>query len=319
MKCPSACRAWLLAIALVPGAVANAQSTWPDRPIQLIVPFPAGGGVDVIARPFAEQFGAILGQPVVVAPRDGASGTIGTAAVASAKPDGYTLAFTPNGPITIQPHVIPTLAYRFDSLVPVCQVFAVQYVLAVMPDSRFKSLADLVAAAKARPGDVKYGYGGIATNPHLAMSQLVLVAGVDMLAVPFRGDPQAILALRAGDVDAATMNIGGAKAQGLRILGTFAEVRQPEIPDVPTMKELGYPVVSSAFGGLFAPKGTPPEVARRIEGACRRIVEDERYRQTLRQLSQEPVYRNGADFAKVLADDFAIKGEVVRRAGIQSQ
>ena len=133
--------------------------------------------------------------------------------VASAKPDGYTLAFTPNGPVTIQPHVIPTLAYKLESFVPLCQIFAVQYVLAVKPDSPFRTLADLMSAAKAKPGQVKYGYGGIATNPHLAMSQLVLVANVDLLAVPFRGDPQAILALKAGDVDAATMNIGGAKAQ----------------------------------------------------------------------------------------------------------
>ena len=133
----------------------GAQPTWPERPVQLVVPFPAGGGVDVIARPFAEQFGALLGQPVVVAPRDGASGTIGMALVATAKPDGYTLAFTPNGPVTIQPHVIPTLAYKFEGLVPLCQIFAVQYVLAVKPDSPFRTLADLVGAAKSKPGTVK--------------------------------------------------------------------------------------------------------------------------------------------------------------------
>jgi len=308
----------LVALAALASGLAAAQTTWPDKPVQLVVPFPAGGGVDVIARPFAEQFGALLGQPVVVAPRDGASGTIGMSVVAAAKPDGYTLAFTPNGPVTIQPHVIPTLAYKLDGFVPLCQVFAVQYVLAVKPDSPFRTLADLMGAAKARPGQVKYGYGGIATNPHLAMSQLVLVANVDLLAVPFRGDPQAILALKAGDVDAATMNIGGAKAQGLRILGTFAEVRQPEIPDVPTMKELGYPVVSSAFGGLFGPKGLPPDVVRKVEGACEKVATDPRYQQKLRELSQEPVYRNGADFAKVLAEDLAAKGDVVKRAGIKA-
>ncbi|MBK7473475.1 MAG: hypothetical protein IPI73_25390 [Betaproteobacteria bacterium] len=97
----------------------------------MIVPFPAGGGVDVIARPFAEMFGALLQQPIVVMPRDGAAGTIGMGVVAAAKPDGYTLAFTPNGPVTVQPHVIPTLAYKMDSLQPLCQIFAVQYVLAV--------------------------------------------------------------------------------------------------------------------------------------------------------------------------------------------
>src|SRR3954453_14499157 len=111
----------LLIAGLITGTGA-AQSTWPERPIQLIVPFPAGGGVDVIARPFAEMLGELLHQPVVVIPRDGAAGTIGMNVVATAKPDGYTLAYTPNGPIPVQPQVIPTLPYRFDSFQPICQV-----------------------------------------------------------------------------------------------------------------------------------------------------------------------------------------------------
>ena len=306
----------LLAVASVTGAGAGAQA-WPERPIQLIVPFPAGGGVDVIARPFAEILGELLHQPVVVVPRDGAAGTIGTGVVAAAKPDGYTLAFTPNGPITVQPHVIPSLAYRFDSLQPLCQVFAVQYVLAVRPDSPYRTLHELLAAAKAQPGKVSYGFGGVATAPHLAIAQLANTAGVEMLSVPFRGDPQAILAIKGGEIDSATMNIGGAKAQGFRILATFAPERQPEIPDVPTVKELGYNVVNSAFGGLFAPKGLPPEIASKIDAACEKIVADDRYRRAVVQASQQPYYRKGADFAKVLADDYAIKGEVVKRANIK--
>ena len=297
---------------------AGAQTSFPDRPIQLIVPFPAGGGVDVIARPFAEIMGELLHQPAVVMPRDGAAGTIGAGVVAAARPDGYTLAFTPNGPITVQPHVIPTLAYRFEALQPICQVFAVQYVLAVRGDSPYKTLGDLIAAAKAKPGKVSYGFGGVATAPHLAISQLAIVAGVDMLAVPFRGDPQAILAIKGGEIDSATMNIGGAKAQGFRILATFAGERQPEIPDVPTVKELGYDVVNSAFGGVFAPRGVPADVAAKLEGACEKIVADERYRKAVVQASQQPVFRKGADFAKLLSDDYAIKGDIVKRANIKS-
>ena len=305
-------------IACAMSAGASAQTAWPERAIQLIVPFPAGGGVDVIARPFAEMLGELLRQPVVVIARDGAAGTIGAGAVAAARPDGYTLAFTPNGPITVQPHVIPTLAYRMDSLTPVCQVFAVQYVLAVRPDSPYRTLGELMAAAKAQPGKVSYGFGGVATAPHLAISQLTIAAQADMLSVPFRGDPQAILALKSGEIDAAMLNIGGMRAQGFRPLATFAEVRQAEIPDTPTVRELGYPVVSSAFGGVFAPKNLPAEIAKKIESACEKVVADERYRRAVRQASQVPVYRNGADFARALADDHAIKGDVVRRAGIKA-
>jgi tripartite-type tricarboxylate transporter receptor subunit TctC len=312
-------RVSLIIATLFVSVTAAAQAPWPERPVQLIVPFPAGGGVDVIARPFAELWSEILHQPVVVIPRDGAAGTIGAAAVAAAKPDGYTFAFTPNGPITVQPHVIPSLPYKHDDLAPVCQLFAVQYVLAVRADSPYKTLGDLVAAAKAKPGKLTYGFGGIATTPHLAISQLAIVASIDMLGVPFRGDPQAIVALRGGEIDSAMLNIGGAKAQGFRALATFAESRQGEIPDTPTVKELGYPVVGSAFGGLFAPKGLPTDIAKKVDSACAKIVADERFQKAVRQASQEPVYRNGADFARLLANDYAVKGDIVKRAGVKAQ
>jgi tripartite-type tricarboxylate transporter receptor subunit TctC len=309
----------VLAIAAVLSGPVFAQTAWPDRPVQLIVPFPAGGGVDIIARPFAEIWREHLNQPIVVVPRDGAAGTIGTAVVATAKPDGYTLAFTPNGPITVQPHVIATLPYKQDSLVPLCQIFAVQYVLVVRPDSAHKGLAELIAAAKAQPGKLAYGFGGIATAPHLAISQLLIVAEVDMLGVPYRGDPAAVVALRAGEIDSAMLNIGGATSQGFRILATFADERQVEIPDVPTVKELGFPVVSSAFGGLFAPKGLPDDIARKIETTCEKVATDERYRRAVRQASQQPVYRNAAAFQQMLAADYAIKGDIVKRAGVKGQ
>jgi tripartite-type tricarboxylate transporter receptor subunit TctC len=318
MSPPAILRVLLIVLSVL-GGPAIAQTSWPDRPIQLIVPFPAGGGVDVIARPFAELWREILQQPVVVVPRDGAAGTIGTAVVASAKPDGYTLAFTPNGPITVQPHVIPTLPYKTDSLVPLCQIFAVQYVLVVRPDSPYRSLGDLIAAAKAQPGKLSYGFGGIATAPHLAISQLTIVTDVDMLGVPYRGDPAAIVALRAGEIDSAMLNIGGGTSQGFRLLATFADKRQMEIPDTPTVKELGYPVVSSAFGGLFAPKGLPPDIAKKIETTCETVAMDERYRRAVRQASQEPVYRSAADFGQMLAADYAIKGDIVKRSRVKGQ
>ena len=298
--------------------LASAQAPWPDHPIQLIVPFPAGGGIDVIARPFAERLSELLHQPVVVVPRDGASGTIGMGVVASARPDGYTLAFTPSGPITIQPHVIASLAYKPENLLPLCQVFASEYVIAVRADSPYKSIDDLVKAAKAQPGKLTYGFGGIATSPHLAIAQFANAASVDMLGVPFRGDPAAILALRSGEIDSATLNIGLAKAQGFRALVTFAEKRQAEYPDVPTMKEIGYPIVSTAYGGLVGPKGIPAEAVKKIEAACQNAAHDERFTKAVRQASQEPVYRNSAEFAQVLARDSEVKREVIRKAGIKS-
>jgi len=310
--------ACLSIVALSYAPLAAAQGAYPDHAIQLIIPFPAGGGVDVIARPFAERFGEILKQPVVVIPRDGAAGTIGMGVVASAKPDGYTLAFSPVGPITIQPHVIPTLAYKAESLQPLCQLFASEYVFAVRADSPYKSLDEFVKAARAQPGKLTYGFGGVATSPHLAIAEFANAAKLDMLGVPFRGDPAAILALKSGEIDSATLNIGLAKAQGFRALATFAEKRQTEYPDTPTMKEAGFPVVSTAYGGLFAPRGTPADVTKKLEAACDTAGHDERFRQAVRQASQEPVYRTSAEFAKLLAADSDTKREVIKRAGIKA-
>ena len=294
-----------------------AQGAWPERPITLIVPFPAGGGVDLVARPFAERFSERLGKPVVVVNRDGASGTIGTGAVAAAKPDGYTLAFTASGPLTIQPHVIPTLGYKPENLQPLCQVFAAQYVFAVRADSPFKSLDDFVKGAKAQPGKLTYGFGGVATSPHLAVAQFVNAAQLDVLSVPFRGDPAAIVALRSSEIDSAALNIGQAKAQGFRALATFADARQGDYPDTPTLKEKGYPVVSMAFGGLIGPKGIPDDVVNKIEDACKESTLDERFKRAARQSSQDAIYRNRVDYAQVLSEDSAIKHEVVSRAGIK--
>jgi len=294
------------------------QATFPDHAIQLIVPFPAGGGVDVIARPFAERLGEILRQAVVVIPRDGAAGTIGMGVVASARPDGYTLAFSPSGPITIQPHVIPTLAYKAESVQPLCQLFASEYVFAVRGDSPYKSLDEFVKAVRAQPGKLTYGFGGVATSPHLAIAEFANAAKLEMLGVPFRGDPAAILALKSGEIDSATLNIGLAKAQGFRALATFAEKRQPEYPDAPTMKEAGFPVVSTAYGGLFAPKGIPADVAKKLEAACDAAGHDERFRKAVRQATQEPIYRSSAEFAQVLAADSETKREVIKRAGIKA-
>lgn len=308
----------LATLVLLAAALPLRAQAWPERPVTLIVPFPAGGAIDVVARPFAERFGELIGKPVVVVARDGASGTIGMGVVASAKPDGYTLAFSPNGPLTIQPHVISTLAYKPDALQPLCQLFASQYVVAVRQDSPYRTLDAFVRAARAQPGKLTYGFGGVATSPHLAMAEFVNAAKLDVLAVPFRGDPAALLALKSGEIDSATLNIGLARAQGFRALVTFAETRQPEYPDAPTLKEAGYPVVSYSFAGLLAPRGIPDEVAQKIESACRTVAQDERFRAAVRQTSQEPVYRDAADYARLLAQDFAQKRDVVQRAGIKT-
>ncbi len=300
-------------VTLAPGVV-PAQASWPERPLQLVVPFPAGGAVDIAARAFAERFGEGIGRPVVIVNREGASGTIGVAQVANARADGYTLGFVTHGPLVIQPHLMKDLPYKRDDLVPVCQVFASQYVLATAPTSKIASLGDLIAASKA--GKLSYGFGGVGTTPHLLMSQFVNAAGLDLLAVPFRADPPAIVGLRAGEVDVAPLNLGLARAQGLRVLATFAQERQAAFPNAPTLTESGWAITGSVYGGLIAPKGVAEDVVRRFDAACDKAVADERFRTVMKTASQEPVYRGPAAFARLLAQDLDTSREMVRAAKI---
>ena len=310
----SVCAIAALAL-LAPGPTA-AQPSWPERPVQMIVPFPAGGAPDVVARAFADRFAELLGRPVVIVNREGASGTIGTAQVAAARADGYTLGFVTFGPLVIQPHLMKDLPYKPDALVPICQAFANQSVLAAAPAGAIATLADLLAAVKARPGKMNFGFGGVGTMPHLLMSQFINAAGLEVLTVPFRADPAAIVGLRGGEVDVVVVNLGLARAQGLRVLATFAEERQAEFPNAPTLREAGWNVTGAVYGGLVAPKGIAEELVRRIDAACEKAVADERFRNAMRTTAQQPVYRGAAAFAKALAQDFDTMREVVRAAKI---
>ncbi|MBL8382917.1 MAG: tripartite tricarboxylate transporter substrate binding protein [Burkholderiales bacterium] len=280
------------------------------------MPFPAGGAPDVVARAFVERVGEQIGRPLVIVNRDGASGTIGAAQVAAARPDGHTLGFVTFGPLVIQPHLMKDLPYKPDAFVPVCQAFANQSVLAAAPAGTIATLPDLLAAVKARPGKVPFGFGGVGTLPHLLMVQFIQAAGIDVLQVPFRADPAAIVGLRGGEVEAVVVNLGLARAQGLRVLATFAEERQTEFPNAPTLREAGYNVSGSVYGGLVAPRGTPEEIVRRLEAACEKTVADERFRNALRTAGQQPIYRGAAGFAKTLAQDYETMREVVRAAKI---
>jgi tripartite-type tricarboxylate transporter receptor subunit TctC len=309
-------RRCLLAPILVAAACVSAAADWPARPIQMVVPFPAGGITDVAARAMAESMAASLGQPIVVANRDGASGTIGTAVALGAKPDGYTIGFTPLGPISIQPHLLADLPYKPADAVAVCGVVAQQFGIAVTADGPLKSLDDFVAAARRAPGRLSFGFGGVATVPHLALLEFQAHADIKTLGVPFRGDPPVMAALRGGEVDAAMLNIGLAMAQNFRLLAVVTPARVPELPDVPTATELGFPVVQEGTAGIFVPRGLPEAIARRLAAACDAGVRSERFLAVAKATQQAVTYLPAAAFARYVADDIAAKGALIRRSGL---
>lgn len=306
------------AVLLLLLAADAAQAAWPERPVQVIVPYAPGAATDVLARALIETMREQVGANFIVVNRDGASATLGAAQIAQAKPDGYTLGFSAIGPITIQPHLNKQLVYRPDSFDAICQTFDLPFAIAVTQTSRFKSLHDIVAAARAAPGRLSYGVTGTATVPHLAMIGWQLASGLKFTDVPYRGETLALPALQNGDLDFAVVTPGFGHTQGLRLFATFTEKRIAEVEDVPTLGEFGWPVVQTVPGGLLAPAGLEKALIARLETACAAAVRSERYTAIMKQTRQPQVYKGAADFAQGIAADFAAKGALIAQGGIKS-
>jgi len=303
----------LLGLPLLP-APARGQEAFPARPIQIVNPYPAGGATDLMARALAAGLAARFGQPVVVVNRDGAAGAIGTAGVARAAPDGYTLAFVPALVLSVLPVTQPNSGLRADSLRPVCQMFSNAQAIAVRADSPWRSLGELVAAARAAPGRVTYGSLGVASIPHLAMLQWTAAAGLDMAHIPYRGDGAVLTEVLAGRLDAGAIVLGSASGRtDIRLLAVFDTARNPAFPDVPTAIEAGFDVAPTSFGGLMAPAGTPDDRIAVLEAACAEVAASDSYRAAARRGLQPEVFHTGAAaFATRLRADAALKAEQLR-------
>jgi len=297
----------------LPG-LARAEEAFPSRPIQVVNPYPAGGATDLMARAMATGLQQRLGQPVVVVNRDGAAGAVGTLGVARAAADGHTLAFVPSLVLSVLPVTQPNSGLRADALRPVCQMFANAQAIAVRTDSPLRTLADLVAAAKASPGAVTYGSLGIASIPHLAILQWARAAGIEMTHVPYRGDGAVMTDALAGRIDFAAIVLGSASGRtDMRLLAVFDTARNPAFPEVPTAAEQGFDVAPTSFGGLMAPSGTPPERIALLEAACAEVAGGEVYRAAARRALQPAAFHTGAAaFAGRLARDVAEKAELLR-------
>ncbi len=309
-------RALVAAIGLLAGE-AGAQTAYPLKPVQVIVGFSAGGSVDVMARTLVNVISAQLGQPFVIVNRDGASGSIGFGQLANAQPDGYTLGAGPTTPISIAPHLMKNIKFGVDSFEYICQSFENVFTVAVPFDSPFRSMNEILAAARASPGKLSYGHSGVGTVPHLAVANLVYRSGIDVPAIPYRGEASMFVDLVAGRIPFGSPSVALAVGQRVRVLAVFADSRHPAFPEAPTFSELGMPSMPPGFNGLFAPKGTPREVLAVLERACERAVQTESFRSTAQRLSQRIAYLNGAAFAERAATDYRYKGEVIKALDIK--
>lgn len=299
--------------ALAPPAV-HAQGAYPTRPVTVVLPYPPGNAIDLLVRALAAGMAPLLGQPVVVLNRDGAAAAIGSAAVARAAPDGYTLLFAPALVASTLPITQPAAGLRVESFVPICQTFSNTMALVVRPDSPFRSLRELQTAARARPGHMTYGTLGVTSIPHLAMVQWEGAAGVEVEHVPFRADGTVMTEVLAGRIDIGSIVLGSAAGRDdMRVLAVFDTQRHPDWPGAPTAVEQGFDVAPASFGGLFAPAGTPPALLARIEAACARAAAGEGYRTAARMGSQPAdYYLDQAGFARRLQADIAQKAALLR-------
>jgi tripartite-type tricarboxylate transporter receptor subunit TctC len=286
---------------------AYAQETYPARAITMIIPFPPGGIADITARPTAPAMEKVLKQPVSIVNRPGAAGAVGNAAVAHAKPDGYTI-----GMVLSSISVIPAAdalfnrkpAYSLDQVVPVALISADPTILVVHPSLPVKSLKELVALAKAKPGELSFSSSGIYGALHMPMEMFMHAAGrLKMRHVPTNGGGPAITALLGGHV---TLTAGGpaainahVKAGKMRALANWGSTRHQAYPDVPTFRELGYKDVEYyIWAGLIAPRGTPDAALKVLRSAVRRVAEDADFKAAMAKLNTPIQYMDAPEFRK---------------------
>jgi len=294
--------------------IAWAQS-YPTRPISMIVPFPAGGNTDIMARALQNEMSRALGQIVIVTNKGGAAGTLGILDLIKAAPDGYTIALTPNNPLTAQPH-LQKLAYSMDSFRYICLTYYSPYVLMAGPRAPFKSFDEFVKFAKAKPESLIYGHAGPASQPHLGMLSVLKAIGADGLGVPFQGSGPMAQALLSGTVMVVAETPALAAASNLPVLAVLSDQRIPTLPHVPTMRELGYPVHAFTAGGLIAPAAMSPQVVAALERACSLATASAEYRTIVERLNVESRYLPAETFRKMFEADSVENADAIKRAGL---
>jgi tripartite-type tricarboxylate transporter receptor subunit TctC len=309
-----------LAVPLALVALDAGAQSWPSRPIEVIIPFPAGGSVDVIGRAVATAIGEEVGQQVVISNRDGASGTVGFNALASAPPDGYTLGAGPTTPIANAPYLMKGVRYGVESFEYICHVFENAFTITVAPHSKFKSARELLDAAAESPGRISYGHSGNGTIPHLSVENLADELKLKFQPVPFRGESMIAPILLKGDIDFASMAVVSVRGQNLRPLLVFSDARHPALPELPTARELGVTTsVPPGHNGIFAPKGLPDAIRTALERACANAVRRPTVQRALENSGQVLHYLTAAQFHALTAADYKFKGELIRRLGLAAQ
>ena len=311
----------ILLLCVLSGASA-AQEAFPNRAMRLIVPYPAGGTADALARAMGNELHVALGQPVVIENRPGGGTAIGAQVAAKSPPDGYTLLFVSDQTLTTLPMLRKNLPFDPQrDFVPIIALAYMDWVLVANPSLGISKLEDLVALAKSKPDSLNYGSFGIGSPAHLGMELFKQVAGLSITHVPSKGVAQVVTDLLGGSVQIALLGISGApliKAGKVNALGLANSKRSSQLPDVPTFAEKGYPqMYVKAWWGIVAPAGTPKDIVDKLNAAFTRIVNEPDFRQK-RMISQglEPYDSSQETFAKLISEDTKQWQKVIELAKI---
>ncbi|RYF74149.1 MAG: tripartite tricarboxylate transporter substrate binding protein [Comamonadaceae bacterium] len=311
-------RATVLAALTTVAPMAAIAQAFPAKPIKLVIAFPAGGPTDITMRQLADNASKILGQPVIIDNKPGAGGTLPAQALQTTAADGYTLGQIPLGvfrlgyttkinwdPIKDISYVINVTGYAFGIVVPA--------------ESPIKNWADFVAYAKANPGKLTYGSTGTLTSPHLTTELIAQKAGIELQHVPYKGSADLSLALLSGQLMAAADSTGFApqvEAGKLRVLNTWGEKRLAKFPDAPTLKELGIDIVQNSPFGIGAPKGTPPEVVKKLHDAFKQAMEEPSYVAALGKYDMLPDYKSSTQYTQFARDTVAREKVIIEKLGL---
>jgi tripartite-type tricarboxylate transporter receptor subunit TctC len=314
---------FLLALAALVAAGAAFAADYPSRPIRLVVPYPPGGGTDTVARPLAQKVTESVGQPVVVDNRGGASEIIGTEAVARSAPDGYTLLMTTNA-FAINVALQRKLPYDpARDFVPVGRLITTPFMLVAHPGLQAASVRELIALAKAQPGKLNYASLGSGTPHHLAMEWFKVLAGVDIVAVPYKGVGPGIAAVSAGEVQlmltGLTAGLAQVKGGKLRALAVTTTARSSAAPEIPTVAEAGFAGYDAlAWYGILAPAGTPQEVIARLNAEIAKALGALDLRQRLANLGVDPAPGTPGELQRLIRDETQLWTKVIKAAGIKA-
>ena len=310
----------LAACALAP-LTARAQA-WPAKPIKITVAYPPGGVADAMARLLADKLAPVLGQSVLVDNKAGASGSIGMDAVAKAAPDGYSFGFSAISPLVLNPHLGKSPFDAARDIAPVASVIASPVLLLGTSALAAKDFKELVAAAKARPGALRWATSGPASLGHIVLEQVKAGTGVDITHIPYKGGGQQINDALGGQFEVLSVNAGPAvmgnlKAGKLKALAVGSPARLEQLPQVPTLAELGLPAanLASVFG-LFAPAGTPAAAIERLNAEVNKLLKDKDVLQKIDAADNVPTGGSAADFAKFIAGESSSNARIIKAAGI---